>query len=348
MKRFSVPRMAISLPLAVLAAAILIFINEASFQQSTSAVQNIEEAQKKREAINKLMQQMLDAETGQRGYLLTGDSKYLEPYDAAVGDLNQTLDSVRRLFEDSPEELAEFGLMSRHISRKLAEIDPTVRMRKAGQEDAWKFVLTTDVGTDQMNLIRAQASKLAAASIIQMETGQAQITKALQLSRIGIGIMALSGLLAFYMYFMQTQALGASGVREPESLQRERDLLETQVRERTATLTELATHLQNVREDERGHLGRELHDELGALLTGSQTRCRASQVAPGHQPARSFRPDRPPDQHPQQRHCAEAADRRRPASFLALAPGPGGLARNSGARIRGSLRTVDHHRPGGG
>ena len=101
-------------------------------------------------------------------------------------------------------------------------------MRKAGQEVAWKFVLTTDVGTDQMNLIRAQASKLAAASIIQMETGQAQITKALQLSRIGIGIMALSGLLAFYMYLMQTQALVASGVREPESLQRERDLLGTQ------------------------------------------------------------------------------------------------------------------------
>ena len=269
-KIFSVPRMAISLPLAVLAAAILIFINEASFQQSTSAVQNIEEAQKTRGAINKLMQQMLDAETGQRGYLLTGDAKYLEPYDAAVGDLNQTLDSVRRLFEGSPEELAEFGLMSRHISRKLAEIDLTVRMRKAGQEDAWKFVLTTDVGTDQMNFIRAQASKLAAASIIKMETGQAQITKTLQLSRIGIGIMALSGLLAFYMYLMQTQALLASGVREQESLQRERDLLGTQVRERTATLTELATHLQNVREDERGHLARELHDELGALLTAAK------------------------------------------------------------------------------
>ena len=40
--------------------------------------------------------------------------------------------------------------------------------------------------------------------------------------------------------------------------------------ERTATLAELATHLQNVREDERGHLARELHDELGALLTAAK------------------------------------------------------------------------------
>jgi signal transduction histidine kinase len=262
--------MAISLPLAVLAAVVLIFINEASFQQSTSAIQNIEEAQDTRGAINKLMQQMLDAETGQRGYLLTGDLKYLEPYDAAVGDINQTLDRLRRLFEASPEDLTEFELMSRHISRKLAEIDLTVRMRKAGQEDAWKFVLNTDVGSDQMNLIRTQASKLAAASIVDMEMGQAQITKTLQLSRIGIAIMALSGLLAFYMYLLQTQALLVSGVREHESLQAERDLLGAQVRERTATLTELATHLQNVREDERGHLARELHDELGALLTAAK------------------------------------------------------------------------------
>jgi hypothetical protein len=42
------------------------------------------------------------------------------------------------------------------------------------------------------------------------------------------------------------------------------------VRDRTATLAELATHLQQVREDERGHLARELHDELGALLTAAK------------------------------------------------------------------------------
>ena len=270
MKLFSIPRMAISLPLAVLAAAILIFINEASFQQSTDAIATMEEAQQTRGAINKLMQQILDAETGQRGYLLTGDVKYLEPYDAAVGDINQTLDTLSQLFAPHEVELAEFSLMSRHISRKLAELDLSVRLRKGGQEEAWKFVLTTDVGQAQMAAIRKQSSKLAASSIVRMEMGQSQITKTLQLSRIGVAIVALSGLLAFYMYLLQTQALLASSVREQASLQRERDLLETQVRERTATLTELATHLQNVREDERGHLARELHDELGALLTAAK------------------------------------------------------------------------------
>lgn len=270
MKKFSIPKMAISLPLAVLAAAILIFINEASFHESTAAAASIEEAQRTREGINQLLQRMLDAETGSRGYLLTGDPRYLEPYNSATADISQNLDVLRQLFIPYRNELDEFGVMSRHISRKLAEMDLSVRMRKEGNEDAWKFVLTTDVGKEHMEAIRAQSSKLAASSIRKMELGQAQIKKTLQLSRIGVATMALAGLLAFYMYLLQTKALLASGRREQESLQRERDLLETQVRERTATLAELATHLQNVREDERGHLARELHDELGALLTAAK------------------------------------------------------------------------------
>ncbi|MFZ2390046.1 MAG: CHASE3 domain-containing protein [Polaromonas sp.] len=270
MKKFALPKMVISLPLAVLAAAILIFINESSFQQSTAAVANIEEAQQTRSAINKLVQQMLDAETGQRGFLLTGDPRYLEPYNTATADINQNLGVLRQLFAPSTEQLSDFDLMSRHVSRKLAEMDLSVRMRKEGNEDGWKFVLTTDVGKEQMEAIREQSVKLTASSIRKMEQGQAQIKKALQLSRIGIATTALVGLLAFYMYLLQTKALVASGLREQDSLQRERDLLEKQVRERTASLAELATHLQNVREDERGHLARELHDELGALLTAAK------------------------------------------------------------------------------
>ncbi|MEO7400596.1 MAG: CHASE3 domain-containing protein [Polaromonas sp.] len=270
MKKFALPKMVISLPLAILAAAFLVSINESSFQESTKALANIESAQKTRGAISKLVQQVLDAETGQRGFLLTGDPRYLEPYNTATADISQNLDAMRPLFAPSQEQLGDFDLLSRHVSRKLAEMDLSVRMRREGNEDGWKFVLTTDVGKEQMEAIREQTAKLMASSIRKMEQGQAQIQKALQLSRIGIATTALVGLLAFYMYLLQTKALVASGLREKDSLQRERDLLEKQVRERTASLAELATHLQNVREDERGHLARELHDELGALLTAAK------------------------------------------------------------------------------
>ena len=270
MRKFVLSKMVISLPMAILVAALLIAVNEAGFQTSRTAMAEIDKAETARATINKLLQQMLDAETGQRGYLLTGDVRYLEPYNAALADVNQNLDELRSLTSNSPSESAQFSMMSRSMSRKLAEMDLTVRMRKNGQTDAWKFVITTDVGLQQMDSIREQANKLASVSIQKLEHGEAQINRSLQVARIGIAIMALGGLLAFYMYLKQTQSLLASGEREKDSLQRERDQLDLQVKERTANLAELATHLQNVREDERGHLARELHDELGALLTAAK------------------------------------------------------------------------------
>lgn len=270
MRKFVLSKMVISLPMAILVAALLIAVNEAGFQTSRTAMAEIDKAETTRATINKLLQQMLDAETGQRGYLLTGDVRYLEPYNAALADVNQNLDELRSLTSNSPSESAQFSMMSRSMSRKLAEMDLTVRMRKNGQTDAWKFVITTDVGLQQMDSIREQANKLASVSIQKLEHGEAQINRSLQVARIGIAIMALGGLLAFYMYLKQTQSLLASGEREKDSLQRERDQLDLQVKERTANLAELATHLQNVREDERGHLARELHDELGALLTAAK------------------------------------------------------------------------------
>src|SRR5659263_192810 len=104
-------------------------------------------------AINVLLQQVLDAETGQRGYLLTGDVRYLEPYTTATENISQSLDHLREHVTPYPDQLTEFVVLSGHISRKLAEMELSVRMRKEGNEETWKFVLTTDVGKEQMDAI---------------------------------------------------------------------------------------------------------------------------------------------------------------------------------------------------
>ncbi|MCJ0765124.1 CHASE3 domain-containing protein [Variovorax terrae] len=266
----SIPKMAISLPLAVLAACALVGINETGYNQSMHAVQSISEAQQIRANVNKLLQYMLDAETGQRGYLLTGDPRYLEPYDLAMNDISKNLDALRQFYAAYPQENAVFSTLAQSVSRKLSEMDVSVRLRKKGNEDAWKFVLTTDVGKEQMDLIREQSTKLIAISSQKMELSQEQIAKSLQLSRIGIAMVAMAGLLAFYLYLRQSNALRLAAQQQQQALQQERDLLGKLVRERTASLAELATHLQQVREQERGHLARELHDELGALLTAAK------------------------------------------------------------------------------
>ena len=270
MRSFSMPKVAISLALALLAAVILIGINETGYNQSTQALDSIAEATRTRASLNRVLQHVLDAETGSRGYLLTGDPRYLEPYNAAVAEIGQQLDALRLVYTPSADEFTTLAQLTRNVQRKLAEMDLSVRMRKQGNEDAWKFVLMTDVGKEHMDAIRAEASKLINSATHRMEVSQEQVRRSLLLARIGIATVAMAGLLAFYLYLRQTTALKLAGEQQQRVLQQERDLLERQVRERTATLAELATHLQNVREEERGHLARELHDELGALLTAAK------------------------------------------------------------------------------
>lgn len=256
--------------MALLAAMVLVGINETGHMRSQDAVEQLAQGLTTRSDVNKLLQSMLDAETGQRGYLLTGNETYLEPYDKAVATVQTNLDSLRMRFMDAPADMQEFALLSRQISRKLAEMELSLRLRRQGNEDAWKFILNTDVGKEHMEAIRQHAQELIARSDKRLQQGREQIEQSLMLSRIGIATVTAIGLLAFYMYLRQTQAVQTVNLREQEVLERERDRLEGLVRDRTATLSELANHLQQVREEERGHLARELHDELGALLTAAK------------------------------------------------------------------------------
>ena len=270
MGRFSIPGLVLSLSAAGLATALLIGINETGYRRSHQALQEIAQAQNVRTAVGKLMLQVLDAETGQRGYLLTGEPRYLEPYDKAVAGIGQTMQELERLYGTTPAHAANLQDLNHELSRKLAEIDFSIALRKQGNEDTWRFVLLTDIGREHMEAIRSQTAKLMEETHSAAASGHAQVVRSLQLSRLGIAGVALAGLLAFFMYLRQTNALKNADRRQKNLLEQERNGLELQVRERTARLAELATHLQQVREEERAHLARELHDELGSLLTAAK------------------------------------------------------------------------------
>jgi signal transduction histidine kinase len=267
---FRFTRGAISLVLALLAALVLIGINEAGYRESSGALDSIEQYTRTRNAVNRLLQDVLDAETGSRGYLLTGDPRYLEPYNAAVSEIGQRLEQLRTAYAPDTVDAGTLSALTLNVQRKLAEMDLSVRMRQQGNEDAWKSVLLTDVGKEHMDAIRTQAGRLIERASQGMAQAQEQIEQSLRLARAGIAIVATAALLAFYLYLRQTTRLKLAGEQQQAALQQERDQLEGQVRERTASLAQLATHLQQVREEERGHLARELHDELGALLTAAK------------------------------------------------------------------------------
>jgi signal transduction histidine kinase len=270
MRKFVFPKTSTSMLLAVMIVAVLFFINDQNFERSTAATLEIEESTQTLALLNKLQGQIVDAETGQRGYLLSGNEQYLAPYTKSVAEIKKSLDTLHTLVAKMPSQSAIYTQMVQHISRKLAEIELTVRMRKDGNQDAWKYVVSTDIGLLQMDAIRKHITELAAISEAKVNLAKSQIQTTLVISRIGIVLFAMTGLLAFYLYLRQNTVLAETSYREKESLQRERNQIDSLVKERTNNLAQLATHLQNMREVERDDLARALHDELGSLLTAAK------------------------------------------------------------------------------
>jgi signal transduction histidine kinase len=265
------PKIAFVLPLVVVSVAALIALNEIGYRRSTVATQNMVREQEKRSTIHTLLQEVLDAETGQRGYLLTGDERYLRPYLRAISNIGVTQDKLRTIYLNDLDQLDRFADLSRAVSRKLAEIEVTIKLRRLGGDSQnWMQVVGTDFGREYMSAIRETGAALVSAAALDMQATQVQIDRSLTVSRIGVTLAALLFLLAFVLYLRQTARLDAAAETQRRLLAEERDGLERMVRERTSRLTVLANHLQKVQEREREHLAREMHDELGALLTAAK------------------------------------------------------------------------------
>jgi PAS domain S-box-containing protein len=95
------------------------------------------------EKIEYFLSEMKDAETGQRGYLLTGKDQYLEPYNSALQSVPAALDDLRHLAADNPRQQARIENLRPLVDGKLAELKKTIELRQArGSGPAIEEVLT--------------------------------------------------------------------------------------------------------------------------------------------------------------------------------------------------------------
>ncbi|HJV60179.1 MAG TPA: CHASE3 domain-containing protein [Albitalea sp.] len=264
-------------PLAALAALAMIFISEAAYYQSTRAMTGLGTMATARDHLMNLSRRIVDAETGERGYLLTGRREYLDPYRHASADIDHSLQWLRGYYAAAPAQAQAMQRLQVLVQRKLSELDASMHLYDEGKTEAWRTVLLTDIGKEQMDEIRGVANQLLAEETRKDAAGRKDVYDTLLLNRIGVAAMSAISLLALAMYLRQTAALEAHRRERQEAIEAERDQLEREVVRRTAQLTdlaqqltELAHHLQTAREDERSRLARELHDELGALLTAAK------------------------------------------------------------------------------
>ncbi|HEY4586739.1 MAG TPA: CHASE3 domain-containing protein, partial [Brevundimonas sp.] len=107
-------------------------------------------------AVDEVQSAAQNAETGQRGYLLTGDMQYLEPYQEATRDLSRRLEKLATLTRQSPTQQAQLEELRSHIDAKMSELDATLQTRRAEGVQAAISRMSSDLGLREMDAIRDQ------------------------------------------------------------------------------------------------------------------------------------------------------------------------------------------------
>ncbi len=156
-------------------------------------------------ALEDVLSTVKDAETGQRGYLLTGKDSYLDPYIAALREMGPRLDALQRLTIDNPTQQDRLGSLRQHIGAKLAELKRTIDLRQNQGQDAALAEVQTDRGKQDMDAIRDQISameheeiELRAKRLAEMADAYWRaIFSGIISSLLGIGLTGVIGFLIF-------------------------------------------------------------------------------------------------------------------------------------------------------
>jgi len=216
--------------------------------------------------------QIVSAEGGQRGYLLTGRREYLEPYEAAVPAVGRSISRLRELLvkQGTVEQREIAGRFNNLVGKKLAEMEATLDLYDKQGAGAAQTLTETGIGQRAMTAIRDEVDQLSATHRRQFEEAASRWSNDVRFARLGMqGMTLVTVLLLLVVWALVRRDMRAREERRL-TLEQEQQRLESLVDERTAALTELSNYLQTVREEERAKLARDIHDELGGILVSAK------------------------------------------------------------------------------
>ena len=140
-----------------LAGLTLLVIAFVSYRNITGLIDNdgwVEHSNQVRIELANLLSELKDAETGQRGYLLTGNESYLEPWEAASREIKGTFTEVVNRTADNPSQQRLLASLSPVIDSKLAELKETIELRRTQDLEAALKIVRNDSGKTLMDQIR--------------------------------------------------------------------------------------------------------------------------------------------------------------------------------------------------
>src|SRR5579871_646190 len=111
-------------------------------------------------ANTRLLSALTDAETGQRGYLLTGRENYLVPYNDALATIPRLLEEFEMASASEPAISADLPRIRSLAAAKLAELKSTIELRRAGQEQDALAIVYSDRGRTYMEEVRELCDRI--------------------------------------------------------------------------------------------------------------------------------------------------------------------------------------------
>ena len=250
--------------LPLLAAIALIvsafFVSEARRAYTRDLSVIIQDRQDRMREVAELIYVCIEAESAQRGYLLTGEAMYAEPYDQGRALASVLITNLVQSFSarDS-EELPALQAVQNGIEANFAEMDETLRLMREGHPHEALAAVKTDIGLRQMREIRAELEALRTRE-------RARIYKGLAMWNGSVRVNSMINLATTAFTLALLILIGLLATSEIRRRKAANDQLDGLVRERTADLQELSSHMLRMGELQKSALARELHDELGGLL----------------------------------------------------------------------------------
>ena len=263
-------RSRLAAPAAILLGLAVLLTNELGNRRALDVIATRETLLDARVEVGLLLREVIAAESGQRGYLLTGRPEYKEPYTRAAAQVTAQIAKISTIYSKWPDRKADVAKLDELTLQRMSELKTTITMFEGARSESWRDVVLTDIGRETMLAIEQQARVMARVDTERIDESRVLLQETLLLSRIGIAVLVVLSLAALLLYARQARRLDAERVERAAALRFERDRLEAEVERRTRDITQIANHLQTAREDERSSLARELHDELGGLLTAAK------------------------------------------------------------------------------
>jgi signal transduction histidine kinase len=251
-------------PALVVGAVAVMAVNELTYQNQTSTLTRGIRLTDIRIKAAQTLQLVTDAETSVRGYVMTGHTRHLDVYKKALELLPQVSEQAFGLIDSlNDDKNINVDELKSLISARLGELSLLQSLKQAGKDAETTEMLMTDVGSNKMTALREAFDRTLESAAGVQAVARVSIYEAAALTRWTVHLLILATLTGFY--FLMRQLIQADEMRATET-----ERLEQLAKKRTEELRELAGHLVTAREDERHRVARELHDDLGALLTATK------------------------------------------------------------------------------